>query len=147
MLKMLCLYLLGQKCLYFLFKPYLSSETYSRKYEKLLNIVIHAGKILQKKEYFWKYVARKLGFVYYVSPHCVETVKWLGYNRYFQLTRWCSGKASAMGARCPGFNSRLRNGFLCLNFVWFCCCVLLCVFIFCPKHIICHNILQFILHF
>ena len=27
----------------------------------------------------------------YVSTHCVETVKWLDYNRYSQLTRWCSG--------------------------------------------------------
>ena len=48
-LKMLDLYLLGQNCLHLTFKPYLSSETYSRKYEKLANIVVHACKILQKK--------------------------------------------------------------------------------------------------
>ena len=42
---MLCLYLLGQNCLHLTFKPYLSSETYSRKYEKLPNIVVHACKI------------------------------------------------------------------------------------------------------
>jgi len=48
-LKMLCLYHLGQNCLHFTFYPYLSSETYSRQYEKLPNIVIHACKILQKK--------------------------------------------------------------------------------------------------
>jgi len=35
---MLCLYLLGQNCLHLTFKPYLSSETHSRKYEKLPNI-------------------------------------------------------------------------------------------------------------
>jgi len=41
---MICLYLLGQKCLHLTFWPYLRSETYSRKYEKLPNIVtvIHA---------------------------------------------------------------------------------------------------------
>jgi len=45
-LKMLCLYLLGQKCLHLTFKTYLSSKTYSRKYEKLPNIVIYACKII-----------------------------------------------------------------------------------------------------
>jgi len=38
------MYVLGQNCLHLTFKPYLSSETYSRKYEKLPNIVIHACK-------------------------------------------------------------------------------------------------------
>jgi len=41
---MLGLYLLGQKCLHLTFEQYLSSETYSRKYEKLPNIVILACK-------------------------------------------------------------------------------------------------------
>jgi len=27
------------------------------------------------------------------------------------LTRWCSGNASALGARGPGFNPRFRQGF------------------------------------
>jgi len=48
-LKMLCLYRLGQNCLHVTFKPYLSSETYSRKYAKLPNIVIHACKNLTEK--------------------------------------------------------------------------------------------------
>ena len=48
LLKMLDLYLLGQNCLHLTFKPYLSSETYSRKYEKLPNIVVNSCKILQK---------------------------------------------------------------------------------------------------
>jgi len=51
---MLDLYLLGQNCLHLTFKPYLSSETYSRKYEKLPNIVVDACKILQKKMYLLK---------------------------------------------------------------------------------------------
>ena len=53
-LKMLCLYLLGQNCLHLTFKPYLNSKTYSRKYEILPNIVVHACKILQKKMYLLK---------------------------------------------------------------------------------------------
>jgi len=46
---MICLYLLGQTCLHLTFKLYLNSETYSRKYEKLLNIVIHACKNITEK--------------------------------------------------------------------------------------------------
>jgi len=53
-LKMLCLYRLGQNYLHLTFKPYLSSETYSRQYEKLPSIVVHACKILQKKMYLLK---------------------------------------------------------------------------------------------
>ena len=69
-----------------------------------------------------------LGLFIYVSTYCVETVKQPDYNRYSQLTRWCSGNASALGARCPGFNPRLRRGFLCLIF-----CIVFVVFSFCPK--------------
>jgi len=39
---MACLYHLGQNCLHLTIYPYLRSETYSRKNEKLLNIVFHA---------------------------------------------------------------------------------------------------------
>jgi len=35
-LKMICLYLLGQNCLHRTLKPYVSSETYFRKYEKCI---------------------------------------------------------------------------------------------------------------
>jgi len=141
-LKMLCLYLLGHNCLHLTFEPYLSSKTYSRKYEKLTNIVIHAW-----KKYYWKSIfvenvwPANLALFIYVSTHCVETVKWLDYNRYSQLTRWCSGNASALGARGPGFNPRLRQGFLCLNFVL----LLLCFYFFVQKLIIYYKSLQFIL--
>jgi len=62
-LKMLCLYLLGQNCLHLTFKPYLSSETYSRQYEKLPSIVVYACTLLHKKCICWKCLARKFGFV------------------------------------------------------------------------------------
>jgi len=39
---------LGQKYLHLTFKPYLSSETYSREYEKLPNIDIYACKNMTK---------------------------------------------------------------------------------------------------
>ena len=50
-LKMLSLYLLGHNCLHLTFEPYLSSETFSRKYEKLLNIVIHGCENITEKVY------------------------------------------------------------------------------------------------
>jgi len=61
--KMLGLYLLGQNCLHLTFELYLSSETFSRKYEKLPNIVILACKNITEK-ICWKCLARKFGFVY-----------------------------------------------------------------------------------
>jgi len=70
-----------------------------------------------------------LALFVYVSTHCVETVKWLDYTRYFQLTRWCSGNASALGASGPGFNPRLWQRFLCLIFVL----LLLCFYFFVQK--------------
>jgi len=53
-LKMLGLYLLGQNCLHLTVLPYLSSETGSRKYAKLPNIVIHACKNSTEKMYLMK---------------------------------------------------------------------------------------------
>ena len=47
----------------------------------------------------------------YVLTHCVEKVKWLHHNRYSQLTRWCSGYASAFGATGLGFTPQLRQWF------------------------------------
>jgi len=101
---------LGQNCLHLTFKPYLSSETYSRQYEKLPNIVVHACKILQKNVFVENVWPANLALFVYVSTHCVETVKWLDYNRYCQLTRWCSGNASALGARGPGTGSIPGSG-------------------------------------
>ena len=63
-LKMLCLYRLDQNCLHLTFEPYLSSETYFRKYKKLPNIIIHARKDMTEKWNCWKCLARKFGFVY-----------------------------------------------------------------------------------
>jgi len=123
-LKMLDLYLLGHYCLHLTFKPYLSSKTYSRKYEKLPNIFVHACKILQKRYICWKCLARKFGFV------CLRFDP-LRRNSsvHSQLTRWCSGNASALGARGPGFNPWLRQGFLCLML----CFVVVVFLLFCPK--------------
>jgi len=70
--------------------------------------------VLQKNVFVENVWPANFALFVYVSTHCVETVKWLDYNRYSQLTRWCSGNASALGARGPGFNARFRQGFLCL---------------------------------
>jgi len=73
---MLCLYLLGQTCLHPTFLPYLSSETYSRKYEKLPNIVVHVcSNITEKNEFVENVLPANSSLLIYVSTHCVETVK------------------------------------------------------------------------
>jgi len=137
--KMLRLYLLGQTCLHLTFLPYLSSETYSRTYEKLPNIVIYACKNMTEKNEFVENVwPLNSALFIYVSIHSVETVKELVNNPYSQLTRCCSGNASAWGARVPGFNSRLRQVFLCLIF----CFVVVVFLLFVHKHTICQKYLQ-----
>ena len=140
---MLCLYLLGQNCLHLTSKPYLGSETYSCKYVKLPNI--HCTYLCMSKYYrnsvFVKNVwpANSALFIY-VSTHCVETVK-IAWLQSILLTQWCSGNASALGVRGPGFNSCLRQRFLCLIFF---CIVVVAFLLFVQKHIICHNVLQFL---
>jgi len=39
--------------------------------------------------------------------HYVETVKYLDFNPYVQLSKWSRGNASDWGARGPEFDSRL----------------------------------------
>ena len=141
MVNVLGLYLLCQNCLHLTFEQYFSSETYSRKYEKLPNIVILACKHITEKNAFVENVwPANLALFIYVSTHSFETVKWLDYNRYCQLTRWYSGNAFAFGARGPGFNPRIRQGFLCFIF-----CFVVVFLLFCQKHIICHKSCQFLL--
>ena len=53
--------------------------------------------------------------------------------------RWCRGNASAVGARGPGFNPSLRQGF----YVCYCCCVFT---FFVQKHIICHKIFAMLIY-
>jgi len=86
--------------------------------------------ILQNNVFVENVGPANLALFVYVSTHCVETVKWLDYNRFSQLTRWCSGNASALGARGPGFNPRFRQGFFMFLFFVL---LLLCFLLFCPK--------------
>jgi len=93
-------------------------------------LIIHACKNITEKNAFIENVwTANLALFIYVSTHFVETVKWLDYNRYSQLTWWCSGNASALGARGPGFNPWLQQGFLCLIF----CFVAVMFLLFYPK--------------
>ena len=80
-------------------------------------------KLLQKKVFVENVWPAKLALFIYVSTHCIETVKWLDFNRYSQLTRWCSGNAYALCARVPGFNPRLQQTFFMFDFCCCCCCV------------------------
>ena len=66
----------------------------------LLNIVIHACK-KRKHEFGENVWPENLALFIYVSTHCVETVQFVDHKRYSQLTRWCSGNATALDARAP----------------------------------------------
>ena len=104
-----------------------SSKTYPCKYVSNCQIQLFMlVKILQKNEFVENVWPARSALFFYVLTHCVETVKQFDYNRYSQLTWWCSGNASALGARGPGFNPRLRQRFLCLIFVM----LLLCFYFF-----------------
>jgi len=91
-------------CIFLVRTVYTDSETYSCKYEKLSNIVIHACKNITGKKIVENVWPANSAFKLfsYVSTHCVKTVKTLDYNR------------SSQGARGSGFNFRLRQGFLWL---------------------------------
>ena len=69
---MLGLYLLGQICLHLTFEQYLRIESYSRKYEKLPNIVILACQNNRKNAFVKNVWPANLALFIYVW---VETVK------------------------------------------------------------------------
>jgi len=87
-LKMLCLYLLGSTCLHLTFLPYLNSETYSLKYKKLPNIVIHECKNITEKMYVLKmsnpqiwlslFTFRSIASKQLNSLTTLDTLSWIG---------------------------------------------------------------------
>ena len=64
----------------------------------------------------------------YIPTHYVKKNKELDFNRYLQLTRLARGNAPDCGARDPGFNSRLWQGFVCF--------VVVVILLFVQKYII-----------
>jgi len=93
-----------------------------------IKLFLHV-KILQKDAFVENVWPANLALFIYVLTHCVETVKWRYYIRCCQLTRWCSGNPSALGARGPGFNPRIRQAFLCFIF----CFVVVVFLLFCQN--------------
>ena len=85
-------------------------------------------KLLQKNEFVENVCPANSALFIYISTQCVETVKWLDYNRLSQLTLQCSGNASALGAKSSRVRFPAPAGFLCLMF-----CFAAVVFNFCPK--------------
>jgi len=59
------------------FNQYLSGETYSRKYEELPNIAVHACKNITENVFVEKVWPANSALLIYVSTHCVETVKYM----------------------------------------------------------------------
>jgi len=141
---MLCLYLVGQGCLRLTFKPYLSSKTYSRKYEKLPNIVTRACKHIREKMYLLKMCGPKIWLCLFTfqpiaSKHLnsfttIVTLSWLG-GAVVTHPLWVR--------EVPGSNPSPGKGF----YVWFFVLLLSRFYFFVQKHIICHIIVQFLIQY
>ena len=141
-LKMLGLYLLGQNCLHLTFEKYLSSETYSRKYEKLPNITILACKNITEKIHLLKmsgpqiwlclFTFRPIASKQLNGLTTIDTVSWLG-GAVVTHPLWVQ--------EVPGSIPGSGKGF----YVWFLVLLLLCFYLFIQKHSIYRKILQFLL--
>jgi len=127
---MLCLYLLGQNCLRLTFSPYLSSKTYSRKYKKLPNIVIHAC----------KYFTEQMNLLKMCSPGirlCLFTFRPIASKQLNSLTTiitvsWPGGAVVTHPLwvqEVPGSIPGSGKGF----YVWFFCFVVVVFLLLCPK--------------
>jgi len=139
---MLDLYLLGQNCLHLTFKQYLSSETYSRKYEKLPNIVVHACKILQKKMHLLKMSGPQIWLCLFTFRPIAS--KQLNGLTTIDILSWLGGAVvtySLWVQEVPGSIPGSGMGF----YVWFFVLLLLCFYFFVQKHIIYRKILHFLL--
>ena len=135
-LKMLCLYLVGQNCLHLTFEPYLNSETYSRKYEKLPNIVIHACKNITENMHLLKMSGPQIRL-------CLFTFRPIASKQLNSLTTidtlsWLSGAVVTdllWVQEVPGSIPGSGKGF----YVWCFSLVVFVFLVFVPKHIICHK--------
>ena len=127
---MLDLYLLGQNCLHLTFKPYLSSEPYSRKYEKLPNIVVHACKILQKKMYLLKMSGPQIWLCLFTCRPIAS--KQLNGLTTIDILSWLGGAVVTHPLwvqEIPGSILGSGKGF----YVWFFCIFVVVFLLFCPK--------------
>jgi len=108
---------------------YLSSETYSRNYEKLPNIVVHACKMLQKNVFvkmsgpqIWLclFTFRPIASKQLNGLTTVDILSWLG-GAVVTHPLWLH--------EVPGSIPGSGKGFLCLIF----CFVIVVFLLFCPK--------------
>jgi len=131
-LKMLCLYTLGQNCLLVKFKPYLSSETYSRKYEKLPDTLIHACKNITENVFVENVWPANSALFIYVLTHSSTTL---------DIFSWPGGAVVTHPLwvqEVPGSIPVSRKSFYVRLF----CCVIVVFLLFVQTHIISHKSLQ-----
>jgi len=142
---MLCLYLLGQNCLHLTFWPHLSSETYSRKYEKLPHIVIYACNNITEKMNLLKMCAPQIRL-------CLFTFRPIASKRCNSLTRiyshsWLSCAEVTHPLWMREFLGSIPSSDKVFYVWFFFVLLLLCFYFLVQKHIICHTILQFLFLF
>jgi len=141
-LKMLGLYFLGQNCLHLTFEQYLSSETYSRKYKKLPNIVFLACKNITEKMHLLKISGPQIWLCLFTfRPIALKQLNGL---TTIDIVSWLSGAVVThpLGVQeVPGSIPVSGKRF----YVSFFALLLLCFYFFCQKHSICHKSSQFLL--
>ena len=134
---MLGLYLLGQNCLHITFEHCLSSETYSRKYKKLPNIVILACKNITEKMNLLKmsgpqiwlclFTFRPIALKQLNGLTAIATVSWLG-GALVTHPLWVQEVPGSIPGSSKGF------------YVSFFALLLLCFYFFCQKtHYLSHK--------
>jgi len=131
-LKMLGLYLVGQNCLHLTSEQYLSSETYSSKYEKLPNIVILAYKNITEKMHLLEtsgpqiwlclFTFRPIASKQLNGLTTIENVSWLG-GLVVTHPLWVQAVLGSIPGSGKGF------------YVSFFCFVVVVFLLFCQKHI------------
>jgi len=139
---MLGLYLIGQNCLHLTFEQYLSSETYSSKYEKLPNIVILPCKHITEKMHLLKMSGPQIWLCLFTFRPVAS--KQLNGLNTIDTVSWLSGAVVSHPFWVQAVRVQSPDTAWVLCFI-FCFVVVVVFFLFCQKHIICHKSLQFLL--
>ena len=113
-----------QNCLHLTFKPYWSSETYSRKYEKLPKIVIHASTNISEKMNLLKMCGPQIRLCLFT---CLFTYRLIA-------SKWLNSLTTIDTTSRVQFPAPTRV--FMFEVLFYC----YCVFTFCPEtHYLSHN--------
>jgi len=136
-----CLYLLGQNCLHLTLKPYWSSESYSRKYEKLPNIVIHECTNIYEQMNLLKMCGTQIRLCLFTFRLIAS--KWLNSLTTIDTLTWLGGADVTHPLWVRESPVSITGSGKCF-YVWSFCFVVVVFFTFCPEtHYLSHTCATF----